>query len=235
MTDVATRVRRLTRAVVWGAVVTAAVGTIAFLVRVNFDPLTRADADAIIVCHRLHPLARDLPGRGPAVAGRDPALDPLHPGGAALRLDLAPLHLHHSRPVGRGHHGGGLGVVGGHQDRRATGSPRGGRAHPHLVGLLLPVRSHDQRRHRHHGRHPPAVAAADHGVAPVRGRPGDAVRRHDLPGPGLRRRPLPLRRVRRRAARVRAGHGVVRGLRGLDARRGGPDPDLPDLRPPTDR
>jgi membrane-associated phospholipid phosphatase len=48
VTDVATRVRRLTRAVVWGAVVTAAVGTIAFLVRVNFDPLTRADADAII-------------------------------------------------------------------------------------------------------------------------------------------------------------------------------------------
>lgn len=46
-TDVATRVRRLTRAVVWGAVVTAAVGTIAFLVRVNFDPLTRADVDAI--------------------------------------------------------------------------------------------------------------------------------------------------------------------------------------------
>lgn len=47
MTDVATRVRRLTRAVVWGAVVTALVGTIAFLVRVNFDPLTRADVDAI--------------------------------------------------------------------------------------------------------------------------------------------------------------------------------------------
>jgi membrane-associated phospholipid phosphatase len=48
VTDVATRVRRLTRAVLWGAVVTAVVGSIAFLVRVNFDPLTRADADAII-------------------------------------------------------------------------------------------------------------------------------------------------------------------------------------------
>jgi undecaprenyl-diphosphatase len=62
VTDVATRVSRLTRAVVWGSVVTAAVGTIAFLVRVNFDPLTRADVDAIVAATdftRAHQTFRD--------------------------------------------------------------------------------------------------------------------------------------------------------------------------------
>jgi membrane-associated phospholipid phosphatase len=44
---VTSRVRRLTRAIVYAILVTVVVGTIAFLVRVNFDPLTRADVDAI--------------------------------------------------------------------------------------------------------------------------------------------------------------------------------------------
>jgi membrane-associated phospholipid phosphatase len=44
---VRSRVRRLTRAIVYGILVTAVVGTIAFLVRVQFDPLTRADVDVI--------------------------------------------------------------------------------------------------------------------------------------------------------------------------------------------